>query len=134
MLLLGVKRASILQYVSDNTEWNISERTVDNYIQEATELITKAAEDDQEMELGLAKSRLELLFQKNMQIHDYKAALQVQKERSTTLGLHKPKQDTVKHDVDHTHTVVIPGLENIQPYGTPETDTDKETDELQSAT
>jgi len=95
MLVLGVRRADICRFVSEKTEWDITERQIDRYIADATELIKAAGELDREAEIATMKERLELLWRKDMQIQDYKAALAVLKERGSLLGIYAPDKKEV---------------------------------------
>jgi len=89
-----------LQYVAEYTEWSSGIRTIDSYIERATKKIRAAATIDREKEIGQAITRLELLFNRNMQITDYKAAAAVQKQRSELLGLNEPQQKHITGDQD----------------------------------
>ena len=71
MLIKGLTRSQMLQYVSRKTNWNISDRQVDTYISEAKEKI-KNSDNDKGFEIQRAKMRLEKLYQKNESIEDYK--------------------------------------------------------------
>ena len=71
MLIKGLTRSQMLQYVSKKTDWNLSDRQVDTYISEAKEKI-KNSENDKVFEIKKAKMRLEKLYQKNESIEDYK--------------------------------------------------------------
>lgn len=91
MILQGFTRAQILQFVTEKTDWEISERTTDYYIRKARDKFETDAEINRRYELGRAMKRLDDLYRRNMAIQDYKAALQVQKERSTITGLYSDK-------------------------------------------
>lgn len=103
LLCLGRKRREILQYVAskklqqkgtktawNEIDWNIAERTVDEYIARANEEIKSLADIKKDYELGKALAQLNLLFQSDIKIQDYKAALAVVRERAALLGLHAP--------------------------------------------
>lgn len=90
MLLLGVSRADIVQYSIDN--WAISEPQTDVYIAKANALFAEKAAPIRDEQFGLALERLQNLYQKNMKIQDYKAALATQKEISELLGLYPAKK------------------------------------------
>lgn len=90
MLVQGFTRPQIMQFIAEKTNWNLKERTIDWYISLATERIEKEGEAAQEFELGRALARLDDLYRRNMAIQDYKAALQVQRERSKLLGIYAP--------------------------------------------
>ena len=89
VMSLGLSRANILQYIANNTDWGVSDRTIDNYIYEAREIINKMSIISSEYEVGLGLVRLEELYKRALAITDYKIALAVQKERHRFLGLMK---------------------------------------------
>ncbi len=91
MILQGFTRAQILQFITEKTTWEISERTADYYIRKARDKFETDAEINRRYELGRAMKRLDDLYRRNMAIQDYKAALSVQKERSTLTGLYSDK-------------------------------------------
>lgn len=93
MLTMGVSRADILQYAAD--KWQIAERTTDDYIRRANKHFAETSVYNRDEQIGLAMARLNTLYQKTMQIDDYKAALAAQKELSNMLGLHAPRRSDV---------------------------------------
>lgn len=95
LMAIGFDRSRILQFVSEKTDWNVSVRTVDNYIAQATERITEQADINLEYETGLALNRFDDLYRRNMGIQDYKAALNVQRERAKLLALYRPERSIV---------------------------------------
>ena len=99
LLTLGLSRAEIIRYDSEKTKWGVTTRTIDNYIALATEAIEAQSETKREYEIGKALERLESLYQRNMSIQDFKAALAVVKERSELLGLKAPKQHELDGDI-----------------------------------
>ena len=108
MLVLGVRRPDILQYASEKTNWELTDRQIDTYIAQATALIEAAGVLDREKEIAQMKERFEMLWGKNMQIQDYKAALAVLKERASLLGLSAPTE------VKHSGTVEFVVVEDEQ--------------------
>ncbi len=90
MLLLGVSRADIIEYSINN--WQISEAQTDVYIGKANELFKVQSQTVRDDEFGKAVARLQNLYEKNMKIQDYKAALATQKELSELLGLYPAKK------------------------------------------
>ena len=93
MLLLGVSRADIIQYALEN--WNIGDASTDEYIAKANALFAEKSKPIRDEQFGKALERLENLYQKNMKIQDYKAALATQKEISELIGLYPPKKQEV---------------------------------------
>ncbi len=66
----GVTERDMLQHTSKLENWNVTPRQVDTYISEAKKLFkTEAAKDIQE-QFGKAIIRLEMLFQKSLEIQD----------------------------------------------------------------
>jgi hypothetical protein len=106
LLLSGMGRLKIWQYVAKNDAeakktlkakgetkwiiWNVSQRTVDRYIAAATESIKTTSKTDRDTEIGKALGRLDWLYNHDLMIQDYKAALAVIRERSLLLGLNAP--------------------------------------------
>ena len=92
VLLMGLRPKEIWRYLAEKKKLEVSQRTVDRYIAEATEQIIAAAETHREYELGRAKKRLDHLYQRNIAIQDFKAALAVVRETNELLGLRAPQQ------------------------------------------
>jgi len=95
LLVLGLKPREIFRYVSEKTDWNITERQIENYIRDATDLIEESSKIRRDQEVGKAILRLEKLYTANMKIQDYKAALAVVKTRAELLGLNQPAKTAV---------------------------------------
>ena len=106
LLLRGVSRGQIWQYVAEKTDWKISERTMDRYIADATEAIKKSAVIDLDFEVGRAIERREFLYQKGMTTQDYKFALSVEKDRGELIGLYAPKTTDITSDGDKLEIIV----------------------------
>lgn len=87
LLLHGLSRAEIIQYLSEKTDWGVSVRTIDNYIARATVKIEEMSNVDLDWEKGKVKGRLEYLYKQNVSIQDYKAALAVVREEIALFGL-----------------------------------------------
>jgi hypothetical protein len=87
MLVEGKARAQILQ---DTAKWRIAERTLDDYIARATELLAQESAAEFVSEYGKAKRRLELLFERTFARGEYGRALAVVKELNALLGLYPP--------------------------------------------
>ena len=100
LLALGLTRGEIIQYASEHTKWGVVDRTIDSYIQHATEVFKKAAKTDRAKAIGRSKVRLNILFKRNMKITDYKAALQVIKTEAELLGLNEPQRKEITGDQD----------------------------------
>lgn len=98
LLLLGLSRAEMLQYVAEQTDWGIEERQVDNYIKAATTRLKKLSKFHRQTELGRGIARLHSLYMALMKVQDYKGALTVQKELNELLGLYAPKKVDLTSD------------------------------------
>jgi hypothetical protein len=107
VLLMGLRPDEISRYLTEKKNLKISRRTVDRYIQEATERIIQAAEVDRPFELGQAKKRLDHLYQRNISIQDFKAALAVIRERSALLGLNEPTKTDITTAGKEIATLVV---------------------------
>jgi arsenate reductase-like glutaredoxin family protein len=94
LLAKGVSRADIIQFAA-KSEWDVSIRTVDTYIQRAHTLFSKHSQIKIDQETGLAIHQLRNLYESNMKIHDYKTALATRKELSELLGLYQPKKTQI---------------------------------------
>lgn len=91
LLVIGLSRKEIIQYCAEKTDppWKLATRQIDAYIQKANKKLGEASNINIEKEIGLAVSRMEDLFKRNIGIQDYKTALATQKEKSELLGLKK---------------------------------------------
>ena len=92
LLLDGLSRADILEYVAKKTEWKVSDGSVDEYIAKATAEIKARSTIVRDEEYGKALERLRMLYSRNIMIQDFKAALAVQKEINELLGLYPAKK------------------------------------------
>lgn len=95
-IVTGMKPADICQYASE--EWGVSDRQAFRYMADANQKIIESSDINRNRELGLALSRLNLLFKNAFKLQDYKTCLQVQREINTLLGLYAPAQSTLRID------------------------------------
>jgi hypothetical protein len=86
LLCRGLNRATIIAY-AESKAWGSSDLQIDDYIDAATAELAKAAGVDTEAELGKSLERLNDLFMNAHKVHDFKTALQIQKEINKTLEL-----------------------------------------------
>ena len=99
LIVKGLRSSEILRYVSEkHKDWNVTDRTVEEYIAKARKEFTKRSDYKRDQEISKSKARLELLFAQNQKIQDYKAALATQKELNELLGLYEPSER--KHSGD----------------------------------
>ncbi len=87
LVLNGISRGDIHQYVAKSTNWGANTRTIDQYIAEVNDLFAVEAKPERIKELGKAISRYTDLFAKSLQGKQYKTALAAQKELSALLKL-----------------------------------------------
>lgn len=87
LLIQGLSRAQIMQYVADNADWGVATRTLDGYIKKATQQIRDSAPDKRRDQLDLVTHRLEDLYALCMGSQDYKAALGVIAKQIDLFGL-----------------------------------------------
>lgn len=87
LVLSGLRRAEILRYVAEKTDWGVKERTVDNYIARAYKAIAAAHQDISAHQLDLTQIRLIDLYKRSMNIQDYKTCLAVVREIAKLNGL-----------------------------------------------
>jgi hypothetical protein len=93
LLLSGMRRREVLQYVTEKTNWGLETSAIDKYIAEATREIKEVTAEEIETARGMAYKRLDMLYFKSLLINDYKTALAVQKEMNELFGLKIIKQE-----------------------------------------
>ena len=91
LLIKGLTRGQMCQYVSKKTDWNISDRQVDRYIEEAKEKI-KNSDNDKGFEIQRAKRRLEKLYIKNEDIEDFKECRAIIDTSAKLFGWNEPEK------------------------------------------
>jgi hypothetical protein len=101
-----MRRREVLQYVTDKTDWNISEPMVDKYLREATDEIKQVTDEEMETARGMAYKRLDTLYYKSLLINDFKTALAVQKEMNELFGLKITK-------VEHSGSMGVTVIDDI---------------------
>ena len=90
LMCQGANRQDILQFASERTEWRVSERSVDSYIERAREMIRSNADFDPAEEIGKARARYEDLYRNSHKDQDWKTCLSIQREVTEFLGVRKP--------------------------------------------
>ena len=93
LLLSGMRRREILQYVAEKTDWGLETSAIDKYMREATQEIKEVTAEEIETARGMAYKRLDTLYYKSLLINDFKTALAVQKEMNELFGLKVIKQE-----------------------------------------
>ena len=100
MIIKGFSNNQIFRYVSEKSNWNITQRQVENYLAEAKEKI-KNSESDKDFEIKKAKMRLERLYQKNESIEDYKECRALIDTMAKLFGWSEPKKIEVDQNTNH---------------------------------
>jgi hypothetical protein len=90
LIVGGTESGRICRFMSE--KYNISTRTVERYIAEATERIIALSRPKQPVELGKAMARLENLYNVSYRLHDYRTCLSIQKEINTLLALYETQE------------------------------------------
>lgn len=85
LLLIGIGRAEICQYASTN--WGVSDRQTDRYIEKANEEFKRQSFQERTLQFGKTSARLDRLFALAMKDEDTHQALVVLKENSNLYRL-----------------------------------------------
>jgi hypothetical protein len=95
-MLKGASRQEIIQYSSD--EWDVTERTADEYIRKARKHFDTRLQMQRDTELGQAVTRYDMIFQKALKGQDYKTAIQAQARIDKIRGLEIIRQEVTGKD------------------------------------
>ena len=87
-----VNRRILIQYLSETFKWDVGERTYDNYIKEAKELLSVIDENELSFEKSLALNRLDSLYTMNFKIHDFRECRNIIESRAKILGINAPTE------------------------------------------
>lgn len=122
MLLSGISRAEIIQYVTEtpkpntpnpiNRPWNVDDRQIDHYIARATKQFEALAEVDRKAEYGKAKARFEYIYKNTINVQDWKTALATEKARCDLLGLSEPRK--LEYSADDALIAALTGRESMR--------------------
>jgi hypothetical protein len=80
LVLSGLRRSEILRYAAEKTDWNVKERTLDDYLARAYRKIEESAEKNTDRNMALAQNRLLDLYKRSLNIQDYKTCLSIIRE------------------------------------------------------
>lgn len=108
MLSRFMNRRQILQYVSKKTDWNVSDRMVDEYISRGKELLKK--HQDPEVLKGKIRSNLEELYSKNLSIDDYKECRALLESMAKIFGINEPEKIQNNHSFDDFDILRVVGF------------------------
>ena len=111
LILRGLSRSDICQYVSDFDDkcaksdkpeerakaWNVDERTIDRYIQRATERFKEYAASQREEMFSKSVARFEVVYSSCIRVQDYSKAIAALRELHLLMGLHEPQKIIDQH-------------------------------------
>lgn len=92
LLLAGARRREIIAY-ANYENWGTAPRTIDRYIARAKTEIADVTEEERRSALGMALKRLDMLYNKSLNINDYKTCLAILKETNNLHGLNRYQVD-----------------------------------------
>ena len=104
-LVSFLSRAEIIQYVTDSTDWNVTERQIDNYIKATRENLKKTSEERMQSIRADAYNNYVNLYKKSFMIEDYRTCLSIQARIDTIFGL--DKVDVKKTDTTQNLTINV---------------------------
>jgi hypothetical protein len=92
MLLSGLKRREIIQNIAENDKlkWNVSERQIDNYIENANVHILALLEDDKQVLKKKVFAKYDFIYKKLLNVKDYKGALIALEKIANLTGINDP--------------------------------------------
>lgn len=88
MLVSGFSRGEIVQKLTK--KWNVIDRTIDNYIQDAKEELKPLIAAEKDNQLGIAIARMTDIYREAMDAKDHRAAIAAQQELNKLFGLYAP--------------------------------------------
>lgn len=109
LLVAGAARASIVQYGS--SQWNVTDRQVDDYIARAKETLKAQTDRDKDNNLAMAIARMQEIYQECKSAKNYKGAISAQIEINKLLGLYAP----VNANVNLSGAVALKGYIGVSP-------------------
>ncbi|MBU2061400.1 MAG: hypothetical protein KKH44_06055 [Bacteroidetes bacterium] len=89
LILNRWSRRDICQYVSDKTEWDVDERTVDRYIAEANKRLKEKVVLKQEEYYKKASENIDDIFKKAMSLKDVRLCKDILLAENKVLGFDK---------------------------------------------
>ena len=97
----------IFRYVSENTDWKVSERQIENYIAKAKEALKDDFEDRKKAARELSFNNYKNLYNKSFMMEDYRTCLSIQTRIDTIFGLDQIKEETKKTDTTQNLTINV---------------------------
>ena len=101
-LISILNRHEIQQYVAESTDWEISERQIDDYIAKARVIVDEQFKDTNKKAVENGYNNLINLYKKSFQDQDYKTCLAIQKEINEVYGIKVQKVDLSLKDFNIT--------------------------------
>lgn len=89
-------RRFLLQFLTEKYNWPVTERTLDNYIKDAKDMLKVVQENELEFEKSLALNRLDALYSINYKINDYRECRSIIETRAKILGFNEPEKVDLK--------------------------------------
>lgn len=90
LLVSGLTRAQILQYVVEKTDWNLKDRQVDTYIQRANNSFKATPGIDRTQQYQRAIRRMEMILSACIKVQDFARAIAAAKELHTLMAIYEP--------------------------------------------
>ncbi len=112
LLTLGLRRAEILEYVNDKTNWGVSESQIAEYMRRANKEMKKLGQIKRSNEITKALCKYDVLYRNAYSIKDYKTCLNILQGRIKLLGLDAPK--VIKKKIDKTITSKETALKYVE--------------------
>lgn len=88
----GNSRGKIIRYVAEKTNWNVNERTIDNYLKHAYDAFVLKSEIDRKREIGKATAVYDMVLAQGFKLYDLKIVIAAQRAKCELLGLNAPKE------------------------------------------
>jgi len=90
----------MFRYVSENTDWKVSERQIENYIAKAREALRADFEDRKKAARELSFNNYKNLYNKSFMMEDYRTCLSIQTRIDTIFGLDKVEEKKTEININ----------------------------------
>jgi hypothetical protein len=87
LIIRGKSRADVIRYVAETTDWDVSDRTIDAYMQGGRETIGAAPLESAAQTTRTLIRRFELIFERCIEKGDERTALRAVRELATFRGV-----------------------------------------------
>lgn len=95
LLISGATRAQIIQYASEKAGWNITDRTIDEYISRANERILEIGKVHRDYEFSRSLARLNQLYFHGLTLQNHSVCLGIVKEINRMMGIGSVKTEII---------------------------------------